>query len=450
MILAVAIQVAVLGLFGLDRLGIDLPGIRQIIGSFYLCFIPGLLILRILRLRVGIIETILYSVGLSLSLVMFSGALINFLYPLLGISRPISEVSLVISCTVIVLALVLLGYLQDKDYSQSFLLDINKILYPAVLFLLLLPILATLGAFLVNLYDSNILLLFLLATISLIPILVVYDKIPLQILPLAVWTISLALLFHNSLTGNYILGYDCVYEYFLSNLVKTSSIWDPAISNNINAMLSITMFVPIFSVVSNIGVTWVFKIIYPLLLSFVPLGLFRMFREATQDDKIAFFACFFFTSIGEFFGEMLGLTRQGIAMFFITLIGCLTMNKVLKPVINAVVLLITFLFSLAVSHYGTCYLFLLCCMIALFVSYILQTKTRRLLAPGLIILFGVFAISWYIYMSSSSSFITIVNIGNHIISQVGQMFVPEPGSPMAYFTTFGSLSVNISKCSIFK
>ena len=119
--IVLALQLAVLGAIGLDYIGLQIPILRQAICFIYLSFIPGTLILRILKLnKLSAIETILYSVGLSLSLLMFTGALINALYPLIGISRPISEIPLVVTISILVLFLCFVCYMRDKDYSTSF------------------------------------------------------------------------------------------------------------------------------------------------------------------------------------------------------------------------------------------------------------------------------------------------------------------------------------------
>src|SRR4030042_118475 len=89
--LSLAILIAMFVLVGLAGLGIDIPILRQIIGFVFLTFVPGILILRILKIHnVGIIESLVYSVGLSLAFIMFSGALLNFALSLMGISNPIS------------------------------------------------------------------------------------------------------------------------------------------------------------------------------------------------------------------------------------------------------------------------------------------------------------------------------------------------------------------------
>ena len=59
-----AIHLAFCGAIGLDIVGLQIPILRQLIGFIYLTFIPGVIILRILKLhKLGSIETLLYSVG---------------------------------------------------------------------------------------------------------------------------------------------------------------------------------------------------------------------------------------------------------------------------------------------------------------------------------------------------------------------------------------------------
>jgi len=94
LIVIFSLQLAFLGLVGLEKLGLEIPILRQAVGFIYLTFVPGFLIFKILQINNrNIIESLLYSVGLSLSFLMWTGALINFLYPLIGISKPISEIS---------------------------------------------------------------------------------------------------------------------------------------------------------------------------------------------------------------------------------------------------------------------------------------------------------------------------------------------------------------------
>ncbi|OYT53597.1 MAG: hypothetical protein B6U72_05205, partial [Candidatus Altiarchaeales archaeon ex4484_2] len=84
--IVLVIQLMMWGAIGLDAIGLQIPIIRQFIGFIYLAFIPGIILLRILRLhKLGNIETIVYAVGLSLATLMFTGFFMNMIYPFFGI-----------------------------------------------------------------------------------------------------------------------------------------------------------------------------------------------------------------------------------------------------------------------------------------------------------------------------------------------------------------------------
>ena len=443
-----AIQLAMWSVIGLDAIGLQIPIIRQLIGFIYLTCIPGIIILRILKLhKLGNIETILYTVGLSIATLMFTGLFMNTVYPLFGISGPISLVPLIITISAVVLVLCILSYIRDKDFSDASFIDVREVLSPPALFLCLLPFLAIFGTYLVNFHHNNILLMFLIVIIAIIVLLIAFDKfIPKNLYPLAVFVIAISLLFHRSLISMYLTGWDIHLEYYLSNLVMGNSYWDSTIPSTVNAMLSIVMLAPIFSDICSMSLTWVFKIIYPLLFSLIPLGLYRVFQKQT-DDKIAFLACFFFMSVFTFYTEMLSLARQEICeLFFVLLILAMIdkdMNKVKRSF-----LFIVFGISLAVSHYGTSYVYMFCLIAAWlivvsidepaiqklgdnFYAKFSKYKNRistsnpnsskvkgRTISTGFVSLFVVFVLSWYMYVSSSSAFDALVRIGDHVASSI--------------------------------
>ena len=97
---------AMVGLVGLAALGLDIPVFRQVVGFIFLTFVPGILILRILRVHnISISEGLVYLVGLSVAFIMFLGFFMNMLYPFFGISKPISVYPLIITISVVVLIL---------------------------------------------------------------------------------------------------------------------------------------------------------------------------------------------------------------------------------------------------------------------------------------------------------------------------------------------------------
>ena len=435
---------------------LDIPFLRQIFGFVFLTFVPGLLILHILKLnKLNTIEIILYCVGLSIAFVMFIGLFINTVYPLFGIPKPISICSLTIAINVAISILCVSSYKTNKEFINPISVNIKELLSPPVLFLCLIPFLAIFGTYLMNFYHNNLFILILIVVIGMIALLIGFDKfIPKKLYPLAVFIIAVSLLFHRSLISMYISGYDIQFEYYLCNLVKMNGIWDSTLPNTYNAMLSLVMLAPIYSIVLNMEITWVFKIIYPLLFSLVPLGLYRVFQKQT-DDKLAFLACFFFMSLVTSFAEMPTLARQEIAELFLVLLILLMIDKNMDKTKRSF-LCIVFGISLAVSHYGLSYIYMFCLISAWLIlvsmdnpaiqrlrdnfhSKFSRYKREKLdgtpnslkiedrtIRSTFVLLFVVFTLTWYMYVSSSSTFDTIAHIGDHIASNIFTDFLnPE-------------------------
>ena len=248
----------------------------------------------------------------------------------------------------------------------------------------------------------------------------------------------------------YLPTWDIHAEYHLANLVKMNYFWDSTFSHSYNAMLSIVMLAPIYSIFLNMDLTWIFKIIYPFLYSFMVLGLYHIFQKQT-DDKTAFLACFFFTSI-LIFGEMVSLARQEIAELFLVLLMLLMVDKNMNKAKRAG-LSIIFGFSIVVSHYGLSYIYLFSLVFAWLTLFLIDNPTinelwetlyfrlgkvtnsitdlrdierNRTIGINFVLLYAVFILTWYMYVSSSSAFNAIVRIGGQIASSIFTDFLnPE-------------------------
>lgn len=443
-----AIQLALWGVIGLDVVSVEIPILREFVGFVYLTFIPGIIILRILKLhKLGNIETLLYTVGLSIATLMFTELLMNTVYPLFGISGPISIMPLIITISVVVLIFCVICYVRDKDFSDPSFIDVGAVSSPPALFLCLIPFLAIFGTYMVNFHHNNILLLFLIIIIALIVVLIGFNKfIPKNLYPLAVFVIAISLLYHRSLISVYLWGSDIFTEHYVSNLVIINSYWNPTTPGMVTAMLSIVMLAPAYSNICDMSITWVFKIIYPLLFSLVPLGLYRVFQKQTN-EKIAFLSCFFFVSLMTFYDDMLSLARQQIAELFLVLLILLMIDKNMNK-IKSSFLFIVFGVSLVVSHYGLSYIYMLSLIAAWlllvlaenpeiqklkdkfyskfsryknkeFISNPHSSNTEdRTISSTFILLFIVFTLAWYMYVSSSSTLNAIVHIGDHIATSI--------------------------------
>ena len=435
-----ALQLAAIGSIGFDYTGIEIPILREVLCFIYLAFIPGILILGILRLdKLSMIETVLYSIGLSCSFLMFVGLFMNSVYPIFGLTKPLSTISLLITLIVLISALYLICYIRNTDYTPSFFddLNVNLLFSPYTLSFLLMPILAIFGAYSVCFYDNNILLLLLLLLIAVIPIFVATDKIPSKTYPLLIFVIAISLLYHNTLSSMYIQGSDLHVEYYYANLVKLNSYWNSSIASTTNSLLVDTMLAPIFSKVFAIDLTWVFKIMYPFLLSLLPVVLYSVYRGQTN-DKIAFFACFFFMSFLCFYISLPTHAKQAMATFFLSLLILSAINKKINNTKRRM-LLIIFIFSLIVSHYGTSYIFLIWLIFAyilvLFGSKLGKIIDTNLLTHNFVMLFIVSVSGWYMYTTRSSAFNAVVHIGDHAVNSIFTEFFNPAEQGGAYWIT---------------
>jgi len=361
LVLSGSLLLALLGLIGLAALGFDIPILRQIVGFLFLTLIPGILILRILKIHdVHIVESLVYSVGLSLAFVMAVGVIANFALPPLGISRPIALLPLLLIITFAVLLLCLFAYIRDKDFrlssggdSQSSPSTWQSFRAGPAPYLLavLLPLLAILGTSLINAYHSNILIYTLLFTVAIIIGLVAFNKfIQPRVYPLMLFMMALALLYQTTLISDYLVGSDIHQERYWAWLVLENGFWNATAPFPLNSCLSIVVLAPVYSLVLNMGIIWLFKIVYPILFALIPLALFRIFNLQIK-PQYAFLSVAFFITLPMFTMDMVQLARQQVAELFFVLVILLLVERRLTMIQRA---LMVFVFGcgVVVSYYG--------------------------------------------------------------------------------------------------
>jgi len=405
----------------------DIPIFRQIIGFLYLSFLPGFVLLRVLKLHnLSRTLTSIFAVGLSLTLLMLLGFFLNLISPIFGFFKPLSLNSLVVVISIAVMILCAIAYITDRAFSSNGAFNFKELTLPAICLVLLSPILSILGTFFMNTIGENTILLILLFMISLFPILATFNVFPEKLYASVIFSIAISLLFHNSLISSHVTGWDIQSEYFYASLVIENSYWLSSIPSNINSMLSVVMLAPIYSKVCNLSLIWIFKIFYPILFSLVPVGLYEVWRKYIS-KKSAFLSCFLFMSVFTFYNEMPALARQQIAELFQVLLMLLLIEKNLNTA-SKTLLSVLFAFSMITSHYGLSYLF----MLSLLLGWIILFLEKRslnvkgiLISNEFILFYCVTAFAWYSYISGSSIFQWILTIGNNILSNIMELGDPK-------------------------
>lgn len=354
--------------FILNSSGFQIPLVQQVAGCICLLFVPGIAVLRILRLhKLGSVETPLYAIGISISVVMFAGLLLNMLAPPVGIRDPLSTFHLILVFSGIIVALCIASYIRDKDFAAPTRPPIDT-LSPRLLSLLLLPFLGIFGAYLVNYYESNWLILLMFIAIGIVVLAVsLRNQVGGSTYALAIFVISLSLLLSNALISRYLWGWDVFGEANVANQVINNAVWNPAYNavytsalgqavTQYNSVLSTTIFAPILSKIANIDISSLFKIVYPVLYALVPVALYELFRKQTS-DIVAFLSSFFFVTVLTFSMEMLSLPREELGELFLVLVLLLIFDKTF-PLRTKSSLLILFSASMIVSHYGIAFVFM--------------------------------------------------------------------------------------------
>lgn len=429
--IVISIQLAVWGCIGMDYMGFNFLILRPLISFFYLTFIPGYLILRILKLHnLGNINSLIYSAGLSIFTLIVVGLITNLFFPLIGILNPLSIQYLILTMSLMVIILTIVSYYRDRDYKKTQHIKIlDKEIIPR-LFLYTIPFLTIISVYIYNTHNNNLLMMILIFMISLIPILISYNYIPNKLHELAIFIMSISLLYHRSLISTYLFGWDINVEYYFSKLVLDNSYWDPTLYSNVNGVLSIVILAPAYSIISGLSLIWTFKIIYPLLFSLVPLALYSIFEKQTNRN-IAFLSTFFLMSVYSFYSELSILPRQEIAELFLVLLISVMLNKDIISNKKRILLNI-FAISVVVSHYGLAFIFMFNLVVGFMLLFLFNDtivnnkKCNYGMKPEIfrttyILLFVVMTIFWYMQVSNSSSFTTLVNIfekmSNNIIDQ---------------------------------
>jgi uncharacterized membrane protein len=458
----------------LEAIDIQIPLVRQVIGFIYLTFIPGFLLLKLLNFDiVDNTQRLLLSLGLSISFLMVFGFALSVIFPIFDINNPFSFQYLFIPISGFVLVSSSYFYLKQRkeENEKTYSIPLNTRSISVIL-----PFLAIVGTYLENNYSFNGVLYLLILVIIVFIWWFILDKTQTVLLALAVVMIAISLLLHTSLISNYLWGFDIQVEYYFAHGVLSDANWDFSLNQNLNSVLSIVVLAPVYSLILNLDLVWVFKIIYPLLYSFVALGLFYLFYKQSN-NFIAFLGTFFFMLGFSFYMEMFQLARQSIAEIFVMLILLLIIHPIPYHKINKNSFLAAiFIFSLIISHYGIAFIYLLFFILSYFIIQLLHSirwkqlsdivlrkvdKTHQVTSqvnkrirgdiignPFLTILFLVLFLAYYSYITHSSIIETIVHADEQIISNIlGDLLNPEtvqglnvlvsdPGSPLRIITKY--------------
>ncbi|MBI1884966.1 MAG: DUF2206 domain-containing protein [Chloroflexi bacterium] len=417
----------------------DVPGLREVVAFIALFLIPGALILYLLRLRdLDPWELLAYACGLSLVVVMALGLALNGLRGL-GVERPLSSMPVAVAVGAATACLAAVAALWQRELPSVGVRP-GELLKPYTTLCLLPPAVVILGTQLANARQDNTFLLAAIALLALFPLAAFLPRLlPEKAYPLAVVAISVSLLLHRSLISPRLTGFDIHAEYFFGSLVLKDGYWDQSIPNVYNSMLSLTIVPPMFSAVADVDLLWVYKAVYPLLFSLMPLSLFLLWRRAVG-SRAAFLAACFLMFTQPFYQLMPGMARMEMGLLFVALV-LLTLSAGSGP--QAVALRIIFAGGMIVSHYSVAYFLIPALAAAPGLSWLYRLARTRssgqnaaALTPAFLSLFLAFTFFWYVYVSAESApFDDAVRTLSDLGRKLGRDFFSPQASQGLYLAT---------------
>jgi uncharacterized membrane protein len=400
-------------------------------------FIPGIAVLKPLKLKnLDIAEKALFSLGLSIAFLMLMGLFINEIGKL-AFTNPLSLNLLLLSINTSILLVSLIAA-RHKDSTPLDLLQIKR--SEKIFVLLLIISLFVLGSYgtLIVIVSGNSFLLLLLIIVNAIAISTVFltEKVSSKLYSSILLIISISMLFFA--TGTLIIKYvggtgDGPIEFYAFKLTEIKGFWDstttsPPYAWNLfptYSMLSVTVLPMVFSNITGANGSLMFRLIYPLVIAFLPLGAYKIYQTQTE-TKAALLAAFFFFTVS--FGKGWGSYKQQIAQLFYILLFLLIFKKDI-PHSKKCALFIILSAGLVVSHYALTYIFIFNIILAFLVLALMErAKTvnfsiyQAKIPLTLILIFLTIAFSWYIFINSAATFNLLNEEVNTITSNLGQFF----------------------------
>jgi uncharacterized membrane protein len=401
--------------------------------------LPGVLLLRLLGVPAARVRAFPpYVPCASIAVVMAAGAAVNFIGPALGDHQPLRTLPLLagVSGTCLVLALLSVAARADAGLPWSVPQIRLSRAWPLVL-----PLISGVGAALFNNgHGRGLAIAGMAAAVATVVVCIVFARrMSASQLATAIFGVALAAGWSFSLRSHFVYGWDIASEYRIVNGTYVAGIWHSYHPKDAYAaMLSLTTFPATLTALAGMPSLFLLKVVYPVLFALFPVGLFKLANRVVG-RRYAFMAAAFLVVQGFFFQQMSGLARQEVGLLvFIALFAALLEADL--PRRTQWPLVVTFAFTLVVSHYSTTYLaidmFVGYCVIAL----VLWALRRGRPAGGgavavALVATLVGATVWYMPVTQSGS-----NVGSflHDINTRGFDFLPsaQPGqSPLQTYLT---------------
>jgi len=359
------------------------PPLGWVLTLVFFCFMPGYLILRLLRHTITLHwEVVVFSLGLSLLFLMLCGLALNSLH-YAGLHAPLQAPG--IFAVLDAATLLLLYFTRHKTLRIPPRLPMGGRQIAALASLSLLPFIAAGGAIQLNNGVASVLPLVVFGIIALVFVVLAWRPSQARAYPYVLFIFALSILLTVSMRGESVTGHDIQREFHVFELASQSGFWDiQRFTDPYNACISITILPTLMAKMTGIADAYIFKVVFQIIFAFSIIPIYY-FMKRLASAQTAFMGSFLFLAFPTFLNDMAMLNRQEIGMLFFSLIMVLVLTEL--PRQQKKILTILFLVGIILAHYSSGYIVLSLLFLSWLVYLLISKLYKRSAKERLTLLF---------------------------------------------------------------
>lgn len=194
---------------------------------------------------------------------------------------------------------------------------------------------------------------------------------------LGLWSAGLSVIWGTATRGHHLFGWDIQKEYSVAVETITRGFWQaPADQDAYASMLSITSMPAQLQAISGVGPRIVLSVLYPLLLSLLPVAAYSIVRRHASVRAAALATAGFVLAARSFPRQMPAIGRQEIALLLFAA-GMVVATNVDLPTRGRRIGAVLLLGGTAFSHYTTAYVTLGLVVLATVVARMTTRQDRE-------------------------------------------------------------------------
>ncbi len=350
----------------------------------------------VLMVVLSIVLNILFGIGVSIMGLW------------VGIDKPLSVSFFPFAYMAILLIMTLITYLVNRGKTYTIEIPaVTRIIWANVFIPILLLCLSIGAMKCINTTGNGILIIVYLVSVIGYVLYLIFSrkKIPDGIYPYAILFIGLSFSLLIGLKTDYIIGNDVYMEKFIFDSTFTNGYWAMYVSNILDTCLSVSVLPTIYRIFTGLSGDIIFKTLYPLLCSVMPLIVYLTCKHFTKNSPYSFLGALFF--IGQYnFLALSTLPRNSIALiFFIMYILLLVQEELQGRGIKILLLFMTI--GCVLTHYSTAYVFFYLLCIVFVIRLIMRLFGIKIISrysifteAGIIVFMAVSILYWYGYATN--------------------------------------------------